>query len=39
MKVSLFMTNYNREVRIWVDIRKNEKMEKVMEFVEKMKKI
>jgi len=39
MKVSLFMTNYNREVRIEVDIKKNEKMEKVMEFAEKIKKI
>jgi len=33
------MTNYNKEVRIWIDIKKNEKMEKMMEFVEKMKKI
>jgi len=39
MKVSLFMTNYNREVRIEVDIKKNEKIEKVMEFAEKIKKI
>ena len=33
------MANYGRELRMRVDIRKNEKMEKVMEFVEKIKKI
>ena len=38
-KVSLFIMNYRREMRIGVDIRRKEKVEKVMEFVEKMKKI
>ena len=37
-KVSLFIMNYRREMRIGVDIRRKEKVEKVMEFVEKMKK-
>ena len=34
MKISLFMTNYNREVRIEVDIKKNEKMEKMKKIQE-----
>jgi len=38
-KVSLFIINYRREIRIRVDIKRKEKVEKVMEFVEKMKKI
>jgi len=38
-KVSLFIINYRREIRIGVDIKRKEKVEKVMEFVEKMKKI
>ena len=39
MKVSLFIANYRRKLRMRVDIRKKEKMEKAMEFVERMKKI
>ena len=38
-KVSLFMTNYGRELRIGGDIRKKGKVESVTEFVEKMKKV
>ena len=38
-KMFLFMANYSRELRIEVDIRKKEKMEKAMEFVENMKKV
>jgi len=38
-KVSLFMANYRREVRIGGDIRKKGKVESVAEFVERMKKV
>ena len=38
-KVSLFMINYNRELKIEADIRKKEKVEKAMNFAEKMKKV
>jgi len=38
-KVSLFIANYGRELRIGTDIRKKEKVKKVMEFAERMKKI
>ena len=38
-KISLFMANYRRELRMEADIRKKEKVEKVMEFVERMKKV
>ena len=38
-KVSLFMTNYERELRVEVDIRRKEKVEKVTEFVERMRKV
>ena len=38
-KISPFMVNYGRELRMGEDIRKKGKMEKVMEFVEKMKKV
>jgi len=37
-KISLFMVNYRRELRMKADIRKKGKVEKVMEFVKKMKK-
>jgi len=33
------MANYRRELRMGVDVRKKEKMEKVTEFVERIKKI
>jgi len=39
MKVSLFMANYGRELRMGADIRKKGKVEKAMEFVERMKRI
>jgi len=38
-KMSLFMANYRRELRIGVDIRRKRKMEKAMEFVERIKKM
>jgi len=38
-KVSLFMANYGRELRMGIDIRRKEKMEKAVEFVERMKKV
>ena len=38
-KVSLFMVNYGRELRMEVDIRRKEKVEKVMKFAERVKKI
>jgi len=38
-KVSPFMANYKRELRMGGDIRKRGKVEKAMEFVERMKKV
>ena len=38
-KISLFMANYGRELKMGGDIRRKEKMEKVREFVERMKKV
>jgi len=38
-KVSPFIANYGRELRMGGDIRKKRKVESVMEFVEKMKKV
>jgi len=38
-KVSPFMANYGREVRMGEDIRKKEKVEKAMEFVKRIKRI
>ena len=37
--MSLFIVNYNRELRIRVDIRRKGKVEKITKFVERMKKI
>jgi len=39
IKISSFIANYSRELRMRGDIRKKEKVEKAMEFVERMKKI
>jgi len=39
MKMSPFMVNYGRELRMGRDIRKKEKVEKAMEFIERMKKV
>jgi len=36
-KVSLFIENYRRELRIGVDIRRKGKVEKIMKFAERMK--
>jgi len=38
-KVSLFIANYSRELRMRANIRRKEKIEKVTEFVERMKKL
>ena len=38
-KVSLFMANYGRELRMEEDVRKKEKVEKATEFVERLKKV
>ena len=35
-KVSLFMANYGKELRMEVDLRRKEKMEKATEFTERM---
>ena len=39
IKVSPFMANYGRKLRIGGDMRKKEKVESVTEFVERMKKV
>ena len=38
-KISSFMANYGRELRMGGNIRKRGKVEKVTEFVERMKKV
>ena len=38
-KVSLFMANYGREIKMGVDLRRKGKMKKAMKFVEKMRKV
>ena len=38
-KVSLFMANYSREMRMGVDLRRKGKIEKVAEFAERMRKV
>ena len=38
-KMSLFMVNYGRELRMGVDIKRKEKVKKITEFAEIMKKI
>jgi len=38
-KVSLFITNYGRELRMEMDIRILEKVEKATEFVKRMRKV
>ena len=39
IKVSPFMANYGKELRIGGDIRRKGKVESAMEFVERMKKV
>ena len=38
-KISLFMVNYSRELRMEAEIRRKEKVEKVTEFAERMNKV
>ena len=38
-KVFLFIANYGKELRIEVDIRRKENMEKTIEFVKRIKKV
>ena len=38
-KVSPFMANYDRELRMGVDLRRKGKMEKVIEFAERVRKV
>ena len=38
-KMSPFMANYGRELRMGADIRKNGKVEKAIEFIERLKKV
>ena len=38
-KVSSFMVNYRRELRIGADIRRKEKVEKATEFEERMRRV
>ena len=38
-KVSSFIANYGRELRIGADIRRKVKIERVMEFVERIKRV
>jgi len=38
-RVSPFMANYERELQIRADIRRKDKVEKAMEFVEKMRRV
>jgi len=37
--MSFFIVNYERKLRMEIDIRRKGKIEKVMEFVERMKKV
>ena len=38
-KVSLFVANYGRELRMGVDLRRKKKMKKAMKFVERIRKV
>ena len=38
-KVFSFMANYSRELRMGVDLRRKEKMEKTTEFIKRMRKV
>ena len=37
--MSLFMTNYGRELRMGINLRRKGKMEKMTEFVKRMRKV
>ena len=39
IKISPFIENYSRELRMEADIRRKEKIEKATEFVERMRKV
>jgi len=39
MKISSFMANYSRELKMEVDIRRKGEIEKAMEFTERIKKV
>ena len=39
IKIFLFIANYRRELRMGVDIRRKEEVEKAIEFAERMKEI
>ena len=38
-KISLFIINYGRELKMETDIRRKEKVEKAIEFVKRIKKV
>ena len=38
-KMFLFIVNYNRELRMGINLRKKRKMEKVTEFAERIRKV
>ena len=38
-RIFLFIVNYRRELRMGIDIRMKEKVEKAMEFAERIKKV
>ena len=38
-KISLFMENYGRELRIRVNLKRKGKMEKAIEFIERIRKV
>ena len=38
-KVSPFIANYSKEMRMGVDLRRKGKMEKIMEFAERIRKV
>ena len=38
-KISLFIINYGRELKMEADIRRKEKVEKAIEFVKRIKKV
>ena len=38
-KISMFIANYDRKLKIGIDIRRKKKMEKVTEFTKRMKRV
>ena len=39
MKIFPFIVNYKREIRMGADIRRKEKIEKIIKFIERMRKV